>query len=109
MATAPAVGSREEAQQNPGDSHPGFCCDWGVASRLKNRPRLQPAAAPHSCQMLLPSSFFSEGRARVIEIKRQIANMQERGHNAIGSMGLLRELEHSIRLMAIERNLLLVN
>ena len=49
---------------------------------------------------------IAEGRARAIEIKRQIANMQERGHNAIGSMGLLRALEQSIRLMAIERDLI---
>ena len=49
---------------------------------------------------------IAEGRARTIEIKRQITNLQQRGHNAIGSMGLLRELEHSIRLLTIERDLI---
>ena len=41
-----------------------------------------------------------------MEIKRQITNMRERGHNAIGSMGLLRELEYSLRQMAAERDLI---
>lgn len=48
---------------------------------------------------------IAEGRARALQIKRQIIDLQERGHNAIGSMSLLRELEHSIRLMTIEREL----
>ena len=34
---------------------------------------------------------IAEGRARAIILKRQIADLQQRGHNAIGSMGLLRD------------------
>ena len=49
---------------------------------------------------------IAQGRARVMEIKRQIAGMQERGHNAIGSISLLRELEYSLRQITIERDLI---
>lgn len=49
---------------------------------------------------------IAEGRARAIILKRQIADLQQRGHNAIGSMGLLRELEHSLRLMSTQRELI---
>jgi hypothetical protein len=57
-------------------------------------------------QLIDTDRRITEGRMRAIEIKRQISELIERGHNAIGSMGLLRELEHSLRLMTIERDLI---
>ena len=46
---------------------------------------------------------IAEGRERAIKLKRQIADLQKGGRNAVGTMGYLRELEHSLRLMSDHR------
>ena len=46
---------------------------------------------------------IAEGRDRAIKLKRQIADLQKGGRNAVGTMGYLRELEHALRLMRDHR------
>ena len=47
---------------------------------------------------------IAEGRNRAMKLKQQIADLQSRGRSAIGSMGYLRELQHSLHLMAAHRD-----
>jgi tRNA A37 N6-isopentenylltransferase MiaA len=47
---------------------------------------------------------IDEGRDRARKLKQQIADLQSRGRNAVGSMGYLRELQHSLHLMAAHRD-----
>ena len=49
---------------------------------------------------------IAEGRDSVIMLKRQIADLQKVGRTAIGTMGYLRELEHSLRLMSDYREVI---
>jgi hypothetical protein len=49
---------------------------------------------------------IAEGRDSVIMLKGQIADLQKVGRTAIGTMGYLRELEHSLRLMSDYREVI---
>jgi hypothetical protein len=49
---------------------------------------------------------IADRRELVIQQKRLIADLQKEGRNAIGSMGLLRELEHSLHVMSDHRKVI---
>jgi hypothetical protein len=49
---------------------------------------------------------IAEGRARATKLKRQIADLQKDGHNAVWSIGYLRELEHSLCLLSDYRKVI---
>lgn len=46
---------------------------------------------------------IAEARQRIIQQKRQIADLQRNGLNAVGSMGLLHELNVSLRILTEHR------
>jgi hypothetical protein len=49
---------------------------------------------------------IADRRELVIQQKRLIADLQKGGRNAIGSMGLLRELEHLLHVMSDHRKVI---
>jgi hypothetical protein len=49
---------------------------------------------------------IADRRELVIQQKRLIADLQKEGRNAIGSMGRLRELEHSLHVMSDHRKVI---